>query len=219
MARAMQTVDEDILGLIENNRLDEAESILTIKIAANDKDLSALSMLGETYRRKGDRTKALKYLQKAMALDYSYPYSHLYMGKLYFTMQNFDVAAKEFEEFRELGRSRASGQRNDGEYLGGLHDISILYMGFKMYDNFLDVNNEILSLSPQDQAANYNMGIYHYTVQRNRPRAYEYFKNVIAINPSSGISAKAKYAIEYMRTNSDPRMEADFSFIDQEFRD
>ena len=218
-AGALKTVDEDIVGLIEDNKLDEAESILTLKIAADRNDLPAISLLGETYRRKGERSKALKYLQEATILKPSYPDTHLYLGKLYFTLQNFDKSVEEFNAFRGLMKPFVANENDKAFYLRGLHEISILYSGFKMYDKFYDVIQEILELSPQDQTATYNMGMYYYMYERNRPKAYEYFKKTVDIKPSSEISAKAKYAIEYMRNNPDPRVEPDMSFIDQEYRD
>lgn len=218
-AWAIKTVDEDIAGLIEDNKLDEAESILTLKVAADPNDLLALSLLGETYRRKGEKDKALKYLKKATTLEPLYPDAHLYLGKLYFTLQNFNKSAEEFNVFRALMRPFMASEGDKAFYLRGLHEMSVFYIGFKMYDKFYDVIKEILELAPRDQTAAYNMGMYYYISERNRSKAYEYFKMAIALDPSTGVSAKAKYAIEYMRSNSDPRMEPDMSFIDQEYRD
>ncbi len=216
---AEKVADDDILGLIEDNRLDEAESILAPRINANGSDAQALAMLGEIYRRKGERNKALKFLQRAVTLKPSYPPAHLYLGKLYFMTQDLDKAAEEFNVFRKLMKPLIADDNSRDRYLKGLHDISILYTDVKMYAEFYDVLKEILEISPQDQTATYNMGIYYYLHERNRSRAYEYFKKAISIDPSDSVAAKAKYAIEFIRTNPDPRIEANLSFIEQEYRD
>jgi hypothetical protein len=39
----------------------------------------------------------------------------------------------------------------------------------------------------------------------------------MSINPDSDTGRAARYAIEFMRNNPDPRIVPDFSFIDQEY--
>jgi len=205
-------------GLISEGRLDEAESMLSKRISSNDKDASALSLLGEVYRKKGDRNRALKYLDKAISADPKYPMSYMYRGELYFSRQKFDEAITEFNLFRDNMRPLTTSGAIKQFYIEKLHDICSICFELRKYEKARAILDEILKLSPNDQVATYNMGIYYYTYERNRPKAYSLFSKAVGIDPSTHTAAKAGYAIEFIRTNSDPRMEPDFSFIEQEFR-
>ena len=183
-----------------------------------EEDASTLSSLGEACRKEGDNKKALKYLDRAISIDPKYPMAHMYKGKLYFSMQKFDEVGEEFDLFRENMRPLAANDDINQFYIERLHDICTIYFELKKYDKARAILDEILKLSPRDQTAIYNSGIYYYVYERNRSSAYNLFSKAIEIDPATHTAAKARYAIEFIRTNSDPRMEPDFSFIDQEYR-
>lgn len=184
-----------------------------------EEDASTLSSMGEACRKEGDYKKALKYLDKAISIEPKYPMSYMYKGKLYFSMQKFEDVPRQFDLFRDNMRPLAADDGVKQFYIEKLHDICAIYFELKEYEKARAILDEILKLSPKDQTAIYNSGIYHYVYERNRSKAYNLFSKAIEIDPAAGTAAKARYAIEFMRANSDPRMEPDFSFIDQEFRD
>ena len=219
VASAEEETSGDASALISEGRLDEAESILNERLSSDDKDVYALSSLGEVYRKKGDSKKALKYLDKAISIDPKYPLSYMYKGKLYFSMQKFEEVSGEFDLFAEKMRPLMANDGIKPFYIESLHNICTIYFELKQYEKARAVLDEILKLSPGDQTAIYNSGIYYYAYERNRSKAYNLFSKAIEIDPSTRTAARAKYAIEFMRTNPDPRMAPDFSFIDQEFRD
>lgn len=205
--------------LIAEGELDKAQAILSRGISEDDKNVAAFALLGEVYLKKGDRNKALKYLNKAISVNPEYPVSYLYLGKLYYSNQKFDEAVSEFDRYMERMRPLAGTDTNRAIYIKDLHDISQIYFGLKRYEEIRKALDEILGLSPQDQTAIYNMGIYNYVYEHNRSRAYKYFSDAVAIDPASYTAKKAKYAIEFMRANPDSRIVPEFSFIDQEYRD
>jgi tetratricopeptide (TPR) repeat protein len=187
-------------------------------VVSAEEDASTLSSLGEASRKEGDYKKALKYLDKAISIEPKYPMSYMYKGKLYFSMQKFEEVPAEFDLFRDNMRPMAANDDIKQFYIESLHDICTIYFELKKYDKARAVLDEILKLSPKDQTAIYNSGIYYYIYERNRSSAYNLFSKAIEIDPATHTAAKARYAIEFMRSNSDPRMEPDFSFIDQEYR-
>jgi len=187
-------------------------------VVSAEEDASTLSSLGEACRREGDYKKALKYLDKAISIDPKYPMAYMYKGKLYFSMQKFEEVPAEFDLFRESMRPLAANDDIKQFYIESLHDICTTYFELKKYEKARAILDEILKLSPKDQVAIYNSGIYYYVYERNRSSAYSLFSKAIEIDPATHTAAKARYAIEFMRANSDPRMEPDFSFIDQEYR-
>lgn len=193
-----------------------AVSFITDACAAQGSgdDAARLTVLGSASLKEGDKKSAIKYLQKAVAAEPSYPDAHFYLGKAYYIAGDFDGAAEEFDRFTDLVKQLSLEENNKAQYIGMLHDISQICFSIKKYDEFYRALNEILRSSPKDQAAMYNLGIYYYVYDRNRPKAYGYFKKAIEIDPATPSAAKARYAIEFMRTNPDSRVEPDFSFLD-----
>jgi tetratricopeptide (TPR) repeat protein len=87
-------------------------------------------------------------------------------------------------------------------------------MNIKRYDEAYSAMSEILQMSPADQTAFYNMGIYFYVYKHDRAQAYKNFSKAAAIDANNGIGRHARYAIEFIRANPDSRVEPDFSFLD-----
>lgn len=219
-AIAEESIYDNAQSLMDEGKFDEAEAALNKRLSSDDKDVVALSLLGEVYHRKNDRDKAIKFLDKAVSIDPKYPAAYLYRGKLYFSMQKFDEAADEFSLYIENMRPLIiSSPENIDQYIANLHDISQISFELKRYDLLYETLSDILRLSPKDQPATYNMGIYYYIYERDRPKSYSYFTKAVELDPSTQTASKARYAIEFMRSNPDPRVEPDFSFIDKEYRD
>lgn len=202
--------------LVDRGSFDEAEAFLKKRLDADDKDVNAITILGDIYLKKGDKKKAFKYLQKAIGLNPLYSLPHLYLGKTYFALGEFEKAVEEFEDFRDIMRQLSLKEDEKDSYADTLHDISHTYLNIKRYEEVYNVLQEILSLLPQDQVAMYNMGIYYYIYERSRPRAYQSFSRAIKIAPATHTAQRARYAIEFMRNNPDSRIEPDFSFLDRE---
>ena len=208
----------DAPGLVSEEKLDEAEAVLNKEISVNKKNAAALSLLGEIYRKKRDYKKAIKFLDKAISADPEYPVSYIYKGRTYFAMQKFDEVSAEFDLFIDNMKPLVTDDRTKNFYISSLHDISMIYFELKKYDELRAVVDEILRLSPKDQTALYNLGVYYYVYERKRSRAYSYFSKSIEVDGSTPTAAKARYAIEFMRINPDSRVSPDFSFIDQEYK-
>lgn len=206
----------DTEELVGDGKLAEAKAILEERLAADAKDIRAITILGEIYLKEGDKARSLKYLLKANGLDPSYPLAHLYLGRTYFMMGDFDRSMEEFEKFKDIARKSLTGEYENERYIDALHDISHTYLEIKKYDEAYKTLEEILRLMPKDQIAMYNLGIYYYQYDRNRPRAYQNFSKAIEIDPGTQTANRARYAIEFMRRNPDSRIEPDFSFLDKE---
>ena len=208
---------KDVENRIEKGEFDEAESLLNnIYLSLNDKDVTALSMLGMIYQETGDRKKAAGFLNKALKIDPRYPPAHFYLGKNYYREMRDDEAASEFAAFRASVKE-PSGFSDDEKlfYINALGEISEIYFNLKIFDEFYAANQQILNISPDDQTAIYNMGVYYYVYGRSNSKAYQLFNKTIALSPDSNLAKKARYAIEFMRANPDPRVAPDFDFIDK----
>lgn len=208
----------EVEKLFAEDRLQDAEDILNREAKGNDKDPVVLSLLGEFYRKRGDRGRAARFLNQAAAMDPKYPISYFYRGKLFFSMQKFDEAMDDFDLFMKNMPPELKGAEEKDFYISKLYEVSHICFSLKRYPEAKKAIDEILNIDPHDQAAIYNMGIYYYTYERKRPVAYKYFSMAIEISPNTQRAAKARYAIEFMRANPDPRIEPDFDFIDQEYR-
>ena len=192
--------------------------MLAFNISAQD-DIEKLINEGQICLDKGDKKGAFKFFKRAAAIAPDYPQVHFFLGKTYFLMQNNDEAISEFNIYKWKVRPIAgSSQSAKEDYIKNLTSIGEICFNLKMYGDFKDATSDILKLDPNNENANYNMGVYYYVAKYNRPMAYQYFSKVAELSPSSQIAKKAKYAIEFMRNNPDPRMVPDFSFIDKEYR-
>ena len=212
---AAPLVYEDIRQMIEDKDFDKAEFALKTLVALNDKDVTALSMIGELYHKMGDRNKAAIFLKKAISIEPSYPPAHFYLGKNYYMQMKNSEAVAEFAIFRKDMKKLPKLTDNDQAfYFDALDIIGEVYFNLKMFNEFYAVNQEILDVLPNDGTALYNMGVYYYVYNHNNSKAYQSFSKVINIDSNSSMADKARYAIEFIRANPDSRVAPSFDFID-----
>ncbi len=213
---AAPLVYEDVERRIEVKEFDKAEELLNRYLSLNDKDVTALSMLGRLYQEAGDSKKAAQVLKKAVKIDPAYPSAHFFLGRNYYKAMKDDEAVSEFAVFMEKMDEFSGLSREDREfYVHALDEINEIYFNLKMYEEFRAVNQRILKMLPNDQTATYNMGVYYYIHDHNGSKAYQFFKKAVDLAPDSNFAKKARYAIEFMRANPDSRMAPDFDFIDK----
>ena len=200
---------------MRNDDLDRAEAEIKNILSKDDKDVVALTTLCEIYIKKGEKGKALNYIKKAVRSDPLYPLARFYLGRAYFANGDFDNAAIEFDKYQDMVKVSDLEKDEIEAYVKDLHYIGHIYLSIKKYSKAYSVISEVLKLSPEDQAALYNMGIYYYHMH-NRSQAYKYFSKAAEISKTSSVGGKASYAMDYMRSNPDSRFEPDFSFLDSE---
>lgn len=191
----------------------------TLEAKEAEEDYAAMTRLGIMYQDNGDRAGAMRLFKNAIKVNPDYPFAHFFLGRLHFLMQKEDDAASEFDIFRKkMNLSQDVSEEMKKEYTKKLSYISEVYFTLKRYPEMKEVIGEILGLDPANQDAHYNLGVYYYTYEHNRSRAYQLFNKVVEIDPATSAAKNSKYAIEFMRNNPDPRVAPDFSFIDQEYR-
>jgi len=211
---------KDIDNLLKEERLDEAEFILKKRVSLNGADYIALTFLGNIYQEKGDRNRALRFLKEAVRIAPDYPLAHLFLGRLYFIMRNYDEALAELDLFKEKMKKLPKMDKETRKmYIDSLYYLSEVYFTLKRYEESLKQSEEIIEMDPKEQAAYYNLGVYYYSHEHNRSKAYQSFIKVLELDSTNSLAKEAKYAIEFIRNNPDSRMAPDFSFIDREYRD
>ncbi|MFA6609613.1 MAG: tetratricopeptide repeat protein [Candidatus Omnitrophota bacterium] len=208
---------QDVEDKLRYGDTEGAEAILKKRLAVNSRDTMAAYMLGSIYLENGDKKSALKYLNIAVSLNPEYPVPHFYLGKIYFSLSDFDKAREEFSAFRQMAMLlSAEDEESRTFYVDALYSIAESYYMLKEYEDYKGVIDEILQHDPKDATAHYNLGVYFYVAKHDRPKAYNEFVRAIEFGGASDISEKSKYAVEFMRNNPDPRVEPDFSFLGHE---
>lgn len=216
LTRASELSYEKVEAMFDDDRLDEADALIKKELKNDRDDPALLALYGEAYRRKGDKNKASKFLSRSISINPEDPMPYFYRGKVFFTMRKFDEADEDFSVFVKKIKPSLEKSGLKEFYISKLHDISYMYFSLKKYEEAKKIIDEVLSVYPEDQIALYNTGIYYYTYESDRPKAYIYFTKADKIDPSSGVASKARYAIEFMRNNPDPRVDPDFGFLDKE---
>ena len=199
---------------VRNNYIDEAEA--RRRLDNDDNDAVALTVLGSVSLKEGDKKSAIKCLRKAVAAEPSYSAAYFYLGKAYYADGDFDRAAEEFGRFTDIMKMLPLNEDDKLQYVEKLHDISQICMTIKRYDGAYKALADILRLSPNDQVAVYNLGVYYYIYEHSRSLTYQSFLKAIKIDPNTDTARRAQYAIEFIRNNPDSRIEPDFSFLDKE---
>jgi tetratricopeptide (TPR) repeat protein len=95
-----QKVDlyEQGLGLVRDERYEEARKLFTALVDKNGKDADALNMLAFTQRKTGDLDAALENYHRALELRPKFPEAREYLGEAY-----LQLALRELETLRKYG--------------------------------------------------------------------------------------------------------------------
>jgi len=212
--QALPKKHEDIDKLVKENEYKKAKRLCKKKLSRNPDDYVTITQLGNIYWKTRKRRSAIKLFRKAIRLAPDYPIAHFYLGKAYVFEKKHEKGISEFNIFKKkmalLPRLAGDPLR---DYFSNLHYIAYMYFTLKRYDKAQKECKKILSLNPDDQRAHYNMAICYYTYLRNRQGAYSELQKVINIDPNSYVAGRAKFFIDYIRRNPDPRFAKDFTFM------
>jgi tetratricopeptide (TPR) repeat protein len=96
-----------ILGIaqvyMQDKKWDEAKKYILMAISHEPKNVTALSLLGQCWREKGELDKAVILFQEALQEAESDPLLHLALGEIYVALNRLDEARNEFEWAIEYG--------------------------------------------------------------------------------------------------------------------
>ena len=207
---------KDVFLMVKEGRYGDAEKALRKRLSLNGSDPAAMVQLGQIRWEKGERSEAVKFFAKAVKVAPDYPIAHFYLGKSYAFRNDFKKAMKEFGIFKEkMERLPPMDDDTVDFYVSALHYIGYIYSTAKEYPSAIKESEKILKLRPNDQDARYNMAIAYYCLGKIS-RAYEELNKVIEADPSSDRADLARYCMDYMRSNPDPRIKKDFSFLNKD---
>ena len=206
----------DVSRLIQEGRFDEAEAVLRRRLSLNAGVHVAVLQLGQIRWERGRRREAMKFFSRCVKMAPEYPTAHLYLGKAYAFLKDMKKAAQEFRLFKEkMDRLPPMDEETVDFYVSALHYISYIHSVAKEYALAVKENEKILQLRPDDQGARYNLAIAYYYLGKTS-RAYDELRKAVDIDPVSDVADMAKYCIEYIRSNPDPRMKKDLSFLERD---
>ncbi len=208
---------KDISVLIEAGQLQEAEDICRKRISLNPGDYAAITQLGQIYWEKKRRRAAIRLFRKVTQRAPDYPLAHFFLGRAYVFERKPVKAIAEFNIFKKkMEMLPAMDEETVDFYVSALHYISYMYSTMKRYDDVIIECRKIIKLKPDDQRAHYNLAVTYYLSYNEPSRAYSELQKVIEIDPSTYMAGAAKYYIDYIRRNPDPRLMSDFRFIYEE---
>lgn len=214
--RALPKSYKDVFQMMKEDRYDDAERSLRKRLSLNGADPAAIVQLGLIRWEKGERNEAFKFFTKAAKIAPDYPVAHFYLGKSYVFRNDLKKAMKEFSIFKEKMESLPPMDDDTVDfYVSALQYIGYMYSTSKEYTSAIKESEKILKLRPKDQDARYNMAIAYYCLGKIS-RAYEELNKVIASDPDSKTSDLARYCMDFIRSNPDPRVRKDFSFLNRD---
>lgn len=172
---------------------------------------------GNSYLKNKEIKKAVKSFSDAVRAYPDYPLGHFYLGRAYYIGRQYEKAVSQFDIFEEKAKPfLASEPSFRPAYLKCLQYLTETYFNMKDYGNMRRAIDEVLRLEPEQQQANYNLGVYCYKYEHSAANAYRAFNKVISIDPDNEAAGRARYAIDFIRANPDSRIAPDFSFINKE---
>ncbi|MDD5439325.1 MAG: tetratricopeptide repeat protein [Candidatus Omnitrophica bacterium] len=184
------------------------------KVVYMPDDPRQLAERGESAILDHDTKQAVRFLTKAILKAPDYPVPYLLLGKAYFLQKKNVDAIAAFNTFQEKIEPVPSGRDDTvGFYVSAMHYISYVYFTLKRYDDAEKVCTKIVKLRPFDQKAHYNLAVCAYIHDRSRERAYRELDAVISADKGSYLADRARFYIDYIRRNPDPRFVADFTFV------
>ncbi|MFH1753285.1 MAG: tetratricopeptide repeat protein [Candidatus Omnitrophota bacterium] len=214
--RAMPKKYSDVEQLLKEMRYDDAEAVCKRRISLNPGDYVALTQLGQSYWYQDRKQEAFKLFNRAVKLVPDYPTAHFFLGRSYFFMRKYRDAEKEFGLFKKkMKLLPETDEATTDFYVSALRAISYYYSSRKLYAKTAKEYKEIISLKPDDQAAHYNLAVCYYNNRGMLSQAYRELEKVIEIDGTTQIADQAKFFIDYIRRNPDPRFSADFSFLSE----
>jgi tetratricopeptide (TPR) repeat protein len=185
---------------------------------AADNSLSAVSLAkkGEKYFEEGKPDKAVRYLERALDKDPRDVYSRFMLGKSLVWAREQDKGKAEFDRFQtEMDRIVDADPELANEYLSYLHQIAYLYYTSGRTNDAVRVYRKAIRLVPDDARAHYNLAYVYYRYLRRKELAYSELQDVINRGKDPKLADRARYFVDYMRNNPDPRLVEDFSFIEE----
>lgn len=197
---------------------DDEKSLRKI-IANNPDDYIAITKLGVICQEKVKKKEAITLFRRAVSINPDYPPPHLFLGRLYFLMQRYNDAVNELDAFRQ--KSKLAGEmdaQSKSGYIANLHYAGDIYFTLRQYGKAKEAIDEALRLDPSNQMALYNLGVYYYACEHSRSGAYSSFTRAIAVDGSSDIAKKARFAVDFIRENPDSRIAPNISFLNDDNR-
>lgn len=200
------------LGMTEENYRED-EKALRERLSLNAKDDTAMIGLGEVLWKRGDKKGAEKLFAKAVKTDPDNPVGHFYLGKAYVFRNDVKKAMKEFDVFEQkMDKLPSDDEKIVDFYVESLQYITHIYSTVKDYARAIKISEKAVRLKPEDPDLHYNLAVGYYYIGK-LSKAYEELRKVIEIEPVSVAADSARYCMDFIRSNPDPRVKRDFSFL------
>lgn len=158
--------DSMAMVFLEQGRLDESEKWLLKSYSVNNGSSFVLYNLGIIQMKKGDDSRALEYMEKALEVDPSYMKAHLAMGNIHMAAKRYPLAARHYQLALRIGKT---------ESVPVLRALGTAYALGGNIDESIVTYEKIVAVIPNDQQANNNLGIL-YRTKGNEEKAATHFR-------------------------------------------
>lgn len=214
------TDTEQILKLIEDNKLEEAQSLCQPLLENNHLTIESLDVLGLLYIKLQDFAQAAFYFEKALALNPDQVEQHINLGNIYVSMGQLDKAKQHLQQALRIDPHHAVGYNNLGRlfYLENLFAKAIPYFekALRLNPDYWEAHynlahclaqknqfqaaavhyREVLRLMPEHHNAHYNLGLIYFE-EGNYEAAIEHLKASLTTTEVSEDPAAPLYYIAH----------------------
>lgn len=168
----LQTMKQQALKLLRENRLVEAGTLLSQICAQNGEDVDAWYLLSSVHGMLGNMDEADRCCRRVIALNPDHSQAHLNLGNVLLSQGNLDEAVVHYQTALRINPGYAEAHCNLGnilESMGRDHEAQASY-------------RQALSINPDFAIAYFNLG--NLLVRQQRlSEAQESYRQALRINP------------------------------------
>ena len=165
---------KESVELLNKNKVNEAEKILTRLSNYNELQADTFSYLGVCYIKKNNSKKAAEYLERSLKVNPNHEYSNLNLGLIYFSNKDYDLSLNFIQKTRKINKNNQMA----------IYHIGLINMALNNYLEAEKDFKELLEINSKDQNALLNLGIIYNKI-KDFDKSVSIYNQIIKINPNN----------------------------------